>query len=128
MRRENTYSLLQMGTLDFAVGYAEAVADLYDAVGYVPPRGDRKERLRRRQITFEEALKKGESCVKFFNGLQKEAELRNPGRSSFYGADAMPFTGTIKALKSSVQSWRVIERNDAIFLGKGQLRLFTPLL
>ena len=125
VRRENIYCLLQMGTLDFAIEYAEAVTDLYDAVGYVLPRGDRDERSRRRQFTFEEALRKGERCMKFFNGIQEEAKQRNPGRSSFHGADGMPFTGTIQALESTVLSWQVIEKRCNL-LREGSSSLIYP--
>ena len=106
---ENAFSLLELGPLNFAVQYTEAISALYDAIGYVPPRGDRVERMERRHITFQESILKGKTCVKLMTSMQKEAEDRNPGRSSFMGADGMPFTDTIVCLESTVESWETVE-------------------
>ena len=39
--RENHFVLLELGKLDFAQRYCNSICRFYDAIGYVPPRGDR---------------------------------------------------------------------------------------
>ena len=107
---QNSFCLLQLGPLDFAVKYSKAISALYDAIGYVPPRGDRAERLEKRQISFQESILKGRSCAQLFTEMQREAEERNPGRSSFRGADGMPYSDTIHCLESTVDSWEIVQK------------------
>ena len=56
--KDNTFCLFQMGPLDFAIEYSSAVNNIYDAIGYIPPRGDREECLRKKLISFQESMKK----------------------------------------------------------------------
>ena len=123
--KDNNFRLLQLGPLDFAVRFAAALSDLYDAIGYVPPRGGREERMQKRQITFQESITKGKSSVQLFNNMQQEAETRNPSRSSFKGPDGMPFSGTIKCLESTVESWEVVQKRCEL-IREGSSSLIHP--
>ena len=118
----NSYALFQLGPLNFAVKYANAVLQLYDAIGYVPPKGGRGERLARRNNKFSESLSKAKESIKLLQDMQKEAENSNPGRSSFKGADGMPFTDTINSFVATVESWEVNKmRVDHIKPGSSDL-------
>lgn len=124
--KDNTFCLFQMGPLDFAVEYSSAVTNIYDAIGYIPPRGDREERLRKRLISFQESIEKGKKSIQFFKGMQLEAEHKNPGRSSFHGADGMPFTGTIESLESTVQSWEVLQKRCNMIKEDSSCNIYPP--
>ena len=118
----NSYALFQLGRLNFAVRYANAVLQLYDAIGYVPPEGGRGERLARRNISFSESLSKGKESIKLLQDMQNQAENSNPNRSSFRGADGMPWTDTINSFVATVESWEVNKmRADHIKQGSSDL-------
>ena len=123
---ENAFCLLELGPLNFAVQYTDAISALYDAIGYIPPRGDRGERMERRQITFQESILKGKTCVELMGSMQQQAEDRNPGRSSFKGADGMPFTDTIGCVESTVKSWETVEKRVELCKKGSSSRIDPP--
>ena len=108
---------MEHGSLDFAIRYADAICKLYDAIGYVPPRGDRKTRI----TNFEECTSKGVECAELLQQMQEECEKRFPGRSTFMGPDGMPWSKTIECVVDTIKSWKVLSaRVESIIAGSSQ--------
>ena len=101
---ENNHSLMEHGSLEFAVEYAEAVASLYDGVGYVPPSGDRKSRI----TNFEECINKGVKCADLLQKMQEECEERFIGRTTFMGPEGLPWSKTIECVVNTIKSWQIL--------------------
>ena len=110
---ENNFCLHQYGPLSFFINFANAVSNFYYAIGYVPPVGNRAKYT---QCTLlQESVEKAEPCRRLLEQMQTQARERTPGRSSFQGADGMPFTDTIKCLQSTTESWSaLIERCERV--------------
>ena len=121
---QNTTCLLQNSPLDFGIEFSNAVCMLYNAIGYVPPRGNKE----KPKLTLDESICEARVSVDLLTAMQQEVEDRSPKRSSFRGADGMPATGTIKCLQSTVHSWEVLkERLDRIEEGSSA-RVHTPAI
>ena len=117
----------QFGPLNFAVQYTTAISKLYEASGYVPPRGgNRKNRLERRNIPLTECVLKAQECSQLLEAMQNEAGQRSPGRTSFEGPDGMPYTGTIECTKFTIDNWKtLIDRVERIQPGSPQ-NIYSP--
>ena len=101
------------------------VCKLYKAIGYIPPRGNKAARL----TSLSECIRNGEECAKLFGAMQKETEARMAGRKSFSGYEGMPYSGTIRCLQVTVQSWKVLhQRMEKIEEGSAEKILPHTLL
>ena len=119
---ENNHYLMEHGSLDFAEKYANAVANLYDAIGYIPPKGDRKTRI----TNFEECIAKGVECADLLQKMQEECEERFIGRSTFMGPEGLPWSKTIQCVINTIKSWKVLlARVESIKPGSSE-QIYPP--
>ena len=123
---ENRFSLMEIGPLDFGIKYAEAISGLYDSICYAPPRGDKVELLEKRKISLADSILKAQTCASLMTALQQEAVERDPGRSSFKGADGMPFSDTIHCLESTIDSWKTLEKRVELMEGGSSSGIYPP--
>ena len=103
---QNTFRLYQLGPLEFASKYAKAIAQLYYAVGYVPPVGNRK--IQKQCLLLQKSVNSAHECGELLEAMQVETESRTPGRTSFRGDDGMPYSETIECVKYTINSWETL--------------------
>ena len=99
----NQYSVLQWGSLNFAIKYCKAVSVLYGGIGYFPPGATR------RFISIDECIRQVESSCDFICDLQQEKEDLYPSRGQFMGCDGVPWTKTKQCYERTYLSWKVLK-------------------
>ena len=101
----NQYSVLQRGSLDFALEYCTAVHEFYQAISYFPPGGTRK------PINIDKLFYRQNTVVIYFETcIRKERICLIPDNHSFVGCDGgIPWTKTIECLERTTQSWKVLK-------------------
>ena len=75
---QNSFRLFQLGPLDYAIKFSDALEKFYYAVGYVPPVGNRK--MQKQCLLLQESVDKAQECGILLEDMQAKAEERSPGR------------------------------------------------
>ena len=107
----NEYFIEEIGQLDFAIQFCDAVMRFYHAIGYVPPHGDQSNR----RMNIVEAITNGEVLSKLLSAMQLSQEEKYPKRKTFTRENGLPYTATIQCVQATVSAWKgVSERLNSI--------------
>ena len=101
---EGRYVVEEIGALDFAVQFLEAINKLYDAIGYIPPHGDKSSR----QMTLLKTIENIEYLDRLLQSMQRSLEERFPTRHSFTRAFGSLCSSSIKCVTVSVEGLKAL--------------------
>ena len=119
---DNSYVLEEIGQLNFAVKFCNAVNTFYNAIGYIPPHGDKSFR----KMNLVESIASGEHLMNLLLSMQSTLEETFFPGKSFTRAFGIPFTDTVHCVRMTIEAWKgLAERLN--FLSPGlHLSVYPP--
>ena len=90
--------------LSFGLKFCEELNAFYRAICYVPPHGYKSGG----KLTLRDSIKLAEPFKKTISSMQQECKERFPSWNSFTGLHGAVFSGTVKCIEMTIESWKAL--------------------